>query len=183
MKRFRLIIPLTIVFVLVLLAINWSKVAATNSAATTTKPSQNVLPTEDPGSIEVQSYTREYGVTPAEAIRRFRLLREVSTLNHELSANESGIFGGLWVQHVPEFKIIVNVTANRRQTIQQYIKGGPLERITDIQEVDLTLDELEALAASAREEISRANIPFEYDINIPENRVEIYVRNSVMKSN
>ena len=184
MKPFRLAGLLALVASVILLVVNLSWVAADSSDTDTADAQYLVLdlPTDTASSIEVQSYTREYGVSPTEAMWRFRLLEGVRELNYELDTNEGGIFGGLWVQHIPEFKIVINVTANGKQAIQRYIESGSLEGIAEIQEVKLTLNDLEMLAASTREDLSKAGIPFEYDINIRENRMEIYVGNSVLKS-
>lgn len=144
--------------------------------------SASSLPTMHARSIEVQNYTREYNVSPEEAIRRFTLLEAVPTLNYELSNYEGVIFGGLWVQHTPEFKLFINVVGNNQQVIQSYITDGALNDVVQVQAANLTLNELESLASIVAQEFAGAGVKFDYDINVPENRVEVYMTDSSIRS-
>jgi hypothetical protein len=96
-------------------------------------------------------------------------------LDAELSAKEADTFAGLWIQHTPQFQIIVQFTQDGKETIRPYIENGPLADIIDVRIADVTLAELEATQAAALLKVRDFDIPVESGINGFENRVELYV--------
>lgn len=125
--------------------------------------------------LDAQGYADEHGIDLSEAVHRLQLQEPAGELNAELVANESTTFAGAWIQHAPEFRIIVQFTENGEATIQPYIENGPLADIVEIRTADVPLIELEAIQDATWLAIRGLNIPVASGINVFENRVEFYV--------
>jgi hypothetical protein len=67
-----------------------------------------------------KSYAADNGVSVEEARRRLDELREARRLAGELRANESDTFGGIYVDHRPEFRITVLFTEDPAETLKKY---------------------------------------------------------------
>lgn len=132
---------------------------------------------EDPIIEDAKVYAVDIGVDLEEAVRRLKLQSPAGDLNAKLAANESDIFAGSWIQHSPEFKIIVLFTKNGDERLRPYIDGGILADIVEVRTVNQTLAELEKIQADAILTVHDLNIPVESGINIFDNRVELYVIN------
>ena len=130
---------------------------------------------EDALTLDAQTYAAEYGVSFGEAEYRLKLQDEIGELNAELTEKERISFAGLWVQHAPEFRLVVQFTYDGEKTIQPYIEGKPFANIVEVRMVDTTLAELQATQNVAWLAVREVSIPLDYDINILENRVELYV--------
>jgi len=156
--------------ILILLTI----IAATTAMAAT----QNIPNVDNDDSALIQdakTYASEMGVDLETALYRLKLQKAVGDLDAELSAKEVDTFAGLWIQHVPQFRVIVQFTQNGQETIRPYIENGVLEDIIDVRTANVSLSELEAAQATADRNIQNLKIPVESGINVFENRVELYV--------
>lgn len=184
MKRSSLVLSCTFI-VLTFLTSSFAKQVIALDLGSDSKLSASNAPGDLPKrftQIEIESYMRDYSVTQQEAIRRLELLSSVGRLNYELMTGESETFGGLWVQHSPEFEVYVNVAEDGRRTLEERLQNHALASLIRVNEVSHSLTALRAIAERARREFALTGIQFDHDINIPENRVEIYVMNSVLRS-
>jgi hypothetical protein len=75
-----------------------------------------------PTSVTAAVYAKHYGVTIDEALHRLTLQDSFPGLPTALENNEKATFGGIWIQHEPEYKIVVAFTENGQQTISKYSK-------------------------------------------------------------
>lgn len=157
-------------------------VAAVALVSTSTVQSEDNLPYSDApvydGNalvLDAQGYADEHGIDLDEAIRRLQLQEPAGELNEQLVANESNTFAGAWIQHSPEFRIIVQFTANGEKTIQPYIENGPLAGIVEIRKAGVPLAELQAIQETTWLTVLRLGVPVASGINVFENRVELYV--------
>ncbi len=47
-----------------------------------------------------------------------------------LLENEPEVFGGLWIEHDPEYRVVIQVTGDARRIYRRYVKGTALEGYT-----------------------------------------------------
>lgn len=132
-------------------------------------------PGEEALMQDAKMYASRFGVDLDEAIRRLKLQSEIGDLNAELAAKERDTFAGLWIQHQPEYRVIVRFTRNGGVTIRPYIENGPLADIIEIRTASVTLAELEADRDQAARIARGLGIRDFSAINIIENRAELYV--------
>ena len=128
-----------------------------------------------PVAQDAKMYAAEYGIDIASAIYRLELQDLAGDLDAKLYEKEAGTFAGLWIQHTPEFRIIVQFTHDGEKTIQPYIENEPLEDYVDIRTAKVSLAELEVAQTTALLKVRNQGIPIESGINVFENRVELFV--------
>jgi len=75
-----------------------------------------------PESVTAEVYAKQYGVTIDEAVHRLQLQDSFPGLPTALENNEQATFGGIWIQHEPDYKIVVAFTKNGQQTLSEYSK-------------------------------------------------------------
>ena len=126
---------------------------------------------------DARMYAEQFGVELHEAVTRLMLQEPAGKLGAALEEHEADTFAGLWIQHEPEFGIVVVFTRDGRQTVHQYIQDGPLEELVEVRHADATLRELMKAQAEAHEIVSRAGFQVASGINVFENRVELYADN------
>ena len=146
---------------------------------------------------DAQVYAADFGVELPEAIRRLTLQDPIGKLGATLKSNEADTLGGFWIQHEPEYPVLALFTRDGEETIAKYVQDGPLVGIIELRTVDATLEELKrsqrdagsivrGLGFRTLEELKRSQrdagsivrgLGFRAasDINVFENRAEIYV--------
>lgn len=142
--------------------------AMTASAQTASPPSQALL--ED-----AASYARDTGVSVDEAVRRLRLQAEVGRLDEMLSLQEAESFAGLWIEHEPKFRVVVrfqNPSAEGR--LRARVAGTALEGLVETRPAAVSLAQLEKRRDAAVQRARGSRFSVDSDINVRENRVEIY---------
>lgn len=82
-------------------------------------------------------------------------------------------FGGLYIDHVPEHRVVVQVADDAEDAVRARIAGGPLEDVIVIQHVDFTWAELLQDLDQARRILGEG--AYSLDINVTKNRVQIEV--------
>ena len=87
-------------------------------------------------------YAEQFGVELQEAVNRLMLQEPAGKLGATLEEHEGDTFADLWIQHEPEFVIVVAFTRNGDETVRRYIQGGPLEELVKVRHADATLREL-----------------------------------------
>jgi hypothetical protein len=124
---------------------------------------------------DAQAYAAAMGVSLDEAIRRLQLQDEIGSLNAALAVNEADTFAGLWIQHQPTYRVVVQFTRDGEAVIQPYIEHGPLAGIVEVRIAHATLNELEAARAQAAQIAHGLSIRASSGINVFKNRAELYV--------
>jgi hypothetical protein len=123
----------------------------------------------------ILSYASDQNIDVDTAIHRLALQDLAGNLDAELSKNEEDTYAGLWIQHSPEFRIIVQFTREGKETIHPYIENGSLADIVEIREVKYTLKELKAAQIAAKSKIRSLGVHTNFGTNVFENRFEVYV--------
>jgi hypothetical protein len=126
MFRFRYLLPL-------LLAVLTEII--TSSVLAAPKKSPFSVNEGDEIPKDVISYASDQKIDIDTAIHRLALQNLAGNLDAALSGNEEDTYAGLWVQHSPQFRIIVQFTREGKETIRPYIENGPLADIVEIREV------------------------------------------------
>ncbi len=130
--------------------------------------------------VDAQIYASNTGISLDEAIRRFRLQDVAGHLEAELSTKEAETFAGLWLEHTPEFRLVVRFTRNAEETIRPYMdKYEELAGIIEVLSAEVSLVDLQRAQAEAMSIARGLGIPVGSQINVFENRVELYVAERV----
>ena len=85
-------------------------------------------------------YADFHKVSIEEARRRLALQEEMRVIYREIQNLET--FGGLWLEHDPTFKIVVQFTENGQETLQTYPLSDALNEVVEVRHVDISLHEL-----------------------------------------
>lgn len=134
-----------------------------------------ILTSEGTQTTDTQWYADHYGVTLDEAARRLALGPEVSKLQSRLRRNESESFAGLWVEHTPEYQVVVRFTDNGNQTIRPYIRSGTLNRMVEVRTADLSEATLIKSQYRAAQLADKLGIDKDSSVDVRNNRVEFNV--------
>lgn len=121
------------------------------------------------GNPDAIEYGRMIGVSVQEAERRIALQDHVAELRLALEEEERATFAGLYIDHEPEYRVVVQFTSGGEGALARHLKDGPLEQVIVVEPATFTLAELErdleVVATSA------GSGPFTFDIDVARNRV------------
>ncbi len=124
-------------------------------------------------SRAAQSYADDYGVSEEEARRRLGLQAEAGELGASLASGEGGTFGGLWVEHTPQYAVKVAFTENGDTTLNGYEMSSALAGVIDVVEVDATLEALLGVQAGSESAVAGTGVEAEYGVIVQENVVDV----------
>lgn len=119
-------------------------------------------------------YAKVHGVTVDEAIRRFKLQDDAGALDAELSSKESDTFAGLWLEHTPEFKILVQFTCNATEKIKPYLKENMVNTI-EVRTAKTSLVDLHNTHSNVLSSFRSLGIHSDSGIDVRQNRVKFYI--------
>lgn len=90
----------------------------------------------------VTMYAETMGIPYAEAERRLMLQAEMDLLESKIIAGEP-LYAGSWMEHQPEFGLVVGFAAPDGETlIQKYLVGIPWAELVHIKQMPYTIAEL-----------------------------------------
>ncbi|MEA3345575.1 MAG: hypothetical protein U9Q78_04935 [Chloroflexota bacterium] len=124
---------------------------------------------------DAETMAEELGIPVDEAIRRLKLQDPIGTMGAELERQEADTFAGLWIQHEPEYRIVVAFTRNGEETIQPYIENTSLADLVEVRNAEATYEELKAAQQEAHRLLDESGLSLASGIDIKENRVDLYV--------
>ena len=131
---------------------------------------------EEAARRDAQMYARMMGVDVDTARARLRLQDAIGELNATLATREGDIFGGLWVQHTPEYVIHIYVTRDEERIHRSYIEGTSLEPYVKIERRPATLRDLRASQQAALDIVRNLGVQAMVRLSVQTNRVEILAR-------
>ena len=143
-------------------------------AATQTAPTSII--NENPIAMDAKAYADAIDVSLDTAIYRLMLQDQVGLLDAELASKEYETYAGLWIQHTPEFRIIVQFTQGDLETIRPYIEHEELAEIIEVRKAHIPLVNLKVTQDTILYKTRDLSIPIESGINVFENHVELYVK-------
>ncbi len=166
---------LAVTLVVIMVATVWFLPSSSSTqTANAPLPCPNV-PENDALRMDAQYYARDFGVSVEEAVCRLALQGEVGPLGPALRSGEPDTYGGLWIHHEPDFGVTVLFTENPEATLAPYVVDHPLEGIIKARKAEASLRYLEQAQQRAHALANSTGITVESGINVPENRVELYV--------
>lgn len=115
------------------------------------------------------AYAAIFGVTQQEAIGRLELQPEAGQLASVLERKVPGVFAGLWIQHEPEYKIVVQYAGATPAALALYIPA----KLKPIVEMRASTYSLATLRSALTRFSDGSNHPFDVGINVPENTIEV----------
>ncbi len=126
-------------------------------------------------SRDAQEYAKQFGVTVEEATERLQFQDGIGELNAALQANEADTFGGLWIEHEPDYRVVVLFTRNGKRTIRPYLASEPYARLVEVRQARYTLAELETIYAQATHELAKLDFGVNVLLDAPGNCVKVTV--------
>lgn len=123
---------------------------------------------------DAAEYAKLYDVPLEEALRRLKLQRDIGKLDARIARGEPDTFAGLWIQHKPDYGVVVNMAGNL-DAVARYTAGTPVANITETHRVEKSLKQLEREQAEATTALRDLDVPLESEINVRKNQVEVYV--------
>jgi hypothetical protein len=152
--------------------------ACTPGQQAQTEPTALDDPTPGPAlQADAAEYARQTGVSQEEAQRRLRLQNEFGGLNELLQSEQRQTFAGLWIQHEPDYRLVVAFTQDGEQTLQPYLEGKSWAELVEIKTFAHSLAELKAAQWQAMKIADTLKIPINSGIDEHENRVTVVVGN------
>ena len=123
-----------------------------------------------------EDYARIHGVTVDEAMERFKLQDIAGELSEELIAKEADTLAGYWIEHTPEFKLVILFTRDAEDIIKPYLqKYKELSSIIEVGTAKYSLAELESIQEEVSSSAESMGIPVDSAIDVYKNCVKVYV--------
>jgi hypothetical protein len=128
---------------------------------------------------DAEIIAQKSGLTADEALHQLELQQAFSDLNlgPQLENNEAGTFGGLWIQHQPQYKLVVAFTRDGEAAMQKYMPSIPAEiapyieiRTVKYSQANLLKDQQKITAA-----LGNLGIPCDSATYIMDNNVRISI--------
>ncbi len=110
-----------------------------------------------------------------EARRRLALQEEMRVIYREIQTLET--FAGLWLEHDPTFKVVVQFTERGQEALHSYPMSDALMDVVDIRHVAVSLRELEEIQATTWELVQEFSSEANQRVNVKTNRVELRLAN------
>ena len=113
-------------------------------AEPTPAASPTPLDLDDPLVQDSRFYAEEMGISLEEAVARMNVQQALgeSGLESALRQNEGDSFAGLWIQHEPEYRVVVAFTEAAEETIAPYLENLDFADYVEVRTHTHTLAEL-----------------------------------------
>lgn len=145
------------------------------------KASQNEMRSDvsypSPGDAEnpdAEIYAQNFGISLEEALRQFRLQDAAGELQVKLRENEADTFAGLWIEHDPEFKIVVLFTKDAKRKIKPYLTDE-LADVVEARDVKTSLAMLEKTQQQIISSLRGLEIQAVSETDVYQNNITIYI--------
>ncbi len=138
-------------------------------------PAPIVLREDEAYQEDAEAYVAAFGGTVLEAIRRLKLQGAVAELDATLQSQEKATFAGLWIEHTPRFRVVVQLTQGGKEIVLPYIQKGPIADLVEVQAALVSLAQLRAIQADVIQDIQSTGVPAESDIDLQANGIKVYV--------
>lgn len=131
-----------------------------------------------PSDIITSSYSQRYSVTIPEAGRRLALIREASRLGMRLERERADTFAGLYVEHKPDFRIVVQFTGDAKTELATYIHDSAFISRSAPRSLELLL----AVQAEVAEQLQQSGLEFESGLDLKNSEINVYVLDPALTS-
>lgn len=103
--------------------------------------------------IEVEHYAKNYSVTLSEAERRTKILSALAGESLPFHKEFSGRFAGIYIDHIPELRVVVRLTGKESVSPRTVLKGEGGIPVVFTTGAAATLEELESSVAVNRNKL------------------------------
>lgn len=121
--------------------------------------------------IVAEKYSDTYKISTTEATQRLAASREAGKLQRRIAADNPETFAGLYIEHSPEFQIVVLFTKDPQRNLAKYTQS----RLYSAKIAPRSLEMLLAVQEEVGEQLSKSGIRFESGIDIKKSEVELRV--------
>lgn len=128
--------------------------------------------------MDAQSYAQDFDVELGEAVVRLSGQGVIGRLGSEIETLEQDTYAGHWIQHEPQYRMVVAFTRDGGTTICPYIERHPLFDIVEVRQAVATMVELDSSQMEAMNAAREVGIQAESGIYVIQNLVELYVIDS-----
>lgn len=132
----------------------------------------------NPIELEAQRYAEYFKVSVEEASQRLKIQDQLGQIENELYQNESPSFAGMWIQHEPDFRLIIQSTLDNDAQLTSYFEKLDSPIVIEFRQVKTSLTTLENLQKEIGYQLENLNLLADSNINIYENQIELSVTNS-----
>ncbi|MGB3716033.1 MAG: hypothetical protein WA996_16530 [Candidatus Promineifilaceae bacterium] len=134
---------------------------------------------EDSGALnpDAVAFAEQEGLSLEEANQRLVQQQTIGDIQPLLASDLSATFGGLWIEHQPDYRIVIALTEGDRGTIRPYIEDKEWAGVVEVRTVDHTLEELIADQVTASQAAQKVNVSVITAVDVINNRVELMVGN------
>ena len=147
-----------------------------SASDSTPEPTTDGTPERQLSPIErdAQHYAEQFGIELSEAVTRLTLQEPIGKMGAAIEASEKDTFAGLWIQHEPDYRVVVAFTKDGESTVLKYVRDERLREIIEVRTAEATLRYLQDAQMEASETVRGLGFQTASGINVFENRVEIY---------
>jgi len=143
------------------------------------------LPDQEPDLLNPDAayFAEDAGITLEEANLRLAFQETIGDIQPHLMSALPDIYGGLWVEHEPAYRIVIALTEGDKATIQPYIEGNDWAPFVEVITVRYTLEELTRDQAAAGRAADSVQASVTTAVDVINNRVELKVGNPELFQN
>ncbi len=136
-----------------------------------------VPPTSPPDELTVISYAKDAGLSKSEALRYLRLQNIASELQDEVAATMPEIYGGLYIDHAPRFRVTVQLTDGDVSLIEPLLVGklNALRPFVEVERVRWPIAQLKAKIPVVASMLKETGLMADLDIEARQNIVTVNV--------
>jgi hypothetical protein len=98
----------------------------------------------------------------------------IGELNRVLLEKEAATFAGLWIEHQPDYHVVVSFTEIDPEFLATYVEAALIDGV-EVRTAPVPLAALESARMAAMQIASRLGIPASSAVNVVLNRAELYV--------
>ena len=138
------------------------------------------LDPDDPLVQDSRFYAEEMGISLEEAVARMNVQQALSEsrLGEALERNEAETFAGLWLQHEPEYRVVVAFTRDAEETIAPYLEGLSFADYVEVRTHTYSMAELMRAQQEAMDIVQAlGGLSAGAGIDVQENQVYLEVAN------
>lgn len=128
---------------------------------------------------DAQEYASANQVSVEEALKRLRLQDEVGKLNAELDQSQTDTFGGLWIQHTPDFGIVINTTGSSQEVLDR-IGNLEIKGLVEVKKVKYSLNQLRQAQDESVEIVRLHGQKADSQVDVSNNQVKLFVTSDTL---
>ncbi len=126
---------------------------------------------------DAAAYSKQFGVGQEQALPQLGAQDEIGELNAALEREQAETFAGLWIQHEPEYRVVVAFTRDGERIIHPYLNNKSWGDQVEIRTFPHSLADLKAAQQKASQVAETLGISITSSISVMDNRVTVQVGN------